>query len=54
MFIGYKFFIFRVFHKFQNSGLQNQGLHNHFFEQGVEIITTANGELLHERVWIVH
>jgi hypothetical protein len=57
MYIGYIFFNFRVFFQttffqiFQNSGVQNVGLHNHVFEQTVDIITTATGELLHEKVF---
>jgi hypothetical protein len=34
---------------FQNPGRYNVGLHNHCFEQTVDIITSATGQLLHEK-----
>jgi hypothetical protein len=36
---------------FQNPGVGNVGLHNHVFEQTVDIITSATGQLLHEKVF---
>jgi hypothetical protein len=36
---------------FQNPGTYNVGLHNHVFEQTVDIITSATGQLLHEKVF---
>jgi hypothetical protein len=36
---------------FQNPGRYNVGLHNHCFEQTVDIITSATGQLLHEKVF---
>jgi hypothetical protein len=36
---------------FQNSGVQNVGIHNHVFEQWVDFFTTGTDNLLHERVF---
>jgi hypothetical protein len=36
---------------FQNNGQANVGLHNHCFEQTVDIITSTTGQLLHEKVF---
>jgi hypothetical protein len=49
------FFIFLkllhiLFLMFQNPGVGNIGLHNHVFEQGVDVIVSATGEVLHEQV----
>jgi hypothetical protein len=36
---------------FQNHGVQNVGIHNHAFEQTVDIITSATGQVVQEKVW---
>jgi hypothetical protein len=36
---------------FQNPGVGNVRLHNHYFEQVVDIISSVTGQLLHEKVF---
>jgi hypothetical protein len=36
---------------FQNHGVGNVGLHNHCFEQGINIISSISGQVLHEKVF---
>jgi hypothetical protein len=36
---------------FQNHGVPNVGIHNHVFEQTVDIITSATGQLIREKVF---
>jgi hypothetical protein len=36
---------------FQNPGVGNVGLHNHCFEQGIDIISSVSGQVLQEKVF---
>jgi hypothetical protein len=46
-----QFFSDYFFEMFQNPGRYNQGLRNHCIEQTVDIIASATGQLLHEKVF---
>jgi hypothetical protein len=36
---------------FQNHGVPNVAIHNHCFEQTVDIISNGTGQLIREKVW---